>query len=144
VRTLGTDAAGNTIVTRWNGQITMNTIYDGTSNSIMFGEKHIRPNSLRGKNEDRTLYSSGNQNNFRRLAGYDNWANPAAAVDVRPLMPPLEQAHALANSSFGGPHAGVCVFVFGDGSVRNLSLSIDLLTLTYLAHRQDGKTVSNF
>ena len=50
----------------------------------MFGEKHIRPNSLRGKNEDRSLFG-GQHNSIRRMAGI------AANGDQRPLRPPEDQ-----------------------------------------------------
>src|SRR5262249_28171125 len=49
-----TDASGFPIYLRWRGQLKLTSIQDGTSNTLMFGEKHIRPNSLRGKNDDPT------------------------------------------------------------------------------------------
>jgi prepilin-type N-terminal cleavage/methylation domain-containing protein len=141
------DANGIPMVLTWKGQLNLQTIPDGTSNTLMVGEKHIRPNSLRGKSEDRSIFA-GNDNNFRRMAGWQtnafpiDTANPPA--NIRPLMPPTEQAHSLANSSFGGPHSGVCLFVFGDGSVRNLSLSTDPLILTLLAARQDAQVIPSY
>src|SRR5262249_27163167 len=104
------DASGNPIYTTWRGQLNLLSILDGTSNTLMFGEKHVRPNSLRGKNEDRSVF--GQNNSIRRMAGI------AANGDVRPLSPPNNQNGALANTTFGGPHSGVCQFVFCDGSVR--------------------------
>ncbi len=130
------DASGINIVTQWKGQLNLQSIIDSTSNTVMFSEKHIRPNSLRGKNEDRTLYSGSNQNNYRRLAGVDG-------TDIRPLMPPEDQNTALNNSCFGGPHSGVCQFVFGDGSVRTVSLSTTPAVLTLLANSKDGQPIPN-
>jgi prepilin-type N-terminal cleavage/methylation domain-containing protein/prepilin-type processing-associated H-X9-DG protein len=134
------------IVTQWKGQVTLQggSILDGTSNTLLIGEKHIRPNSLRGRNEDRSIFA-GNENNFRRLAGYQTNAWPAATTvaNVRPLRDPLDQTGALANSSFGGPHSGVCMFVFCDGSVKGIRTSVSLLTLTYLAARSDGQVLGN-
>jgi prepilin-type processing-associated H-X9-DG protein len=139
--TSATDASGATIITSWRGRLTLQSLPDGTSNILMFGEKHIRPNSMRGKNEDRSLYA-GNQNNFRRMIGYNNAATLAGAE--RPLMPPLEQAHPQANASFGGPHGEVTQFVFCDGSVRGISNTVSLVTLTYLGARNDGKNPGDY
>jgi prepilin-type processing-associated H-X9-DG protein len=43
--------------------------------------------------------------------------------------------------NFGGPHPGVCQFVFADGSVHPLAVQIDEVTLGYLANRGDGQVV---
>lgn len=129
------DAAGNPIVVSWRGQLTFQSFTDGTSSTLMFGEKHVRPNSLRGKNEDRSIFG-GQNNSIRRMAGI------GANGDQRPLRLPSDQNGALANTSFGGPHTGICQFVFVDGTVRPIRTSIDLQTLTYLAARNDGQTVN--
>jgi prepilin-type N-terminal cleavage/methylation domain-containing protein len=130
-----TDSSGNPVVLVWRGQVTLTGITDGTSNTLMFGEKHIRPNSLRGKNEDRSVF--GRQNNaVRRMAGIGPTGN------ARPLRPPQDQNGALANTSFGGPHPGVCQFVFADWAIRSLALATDVDTLTALAGRNDGLVVT--
>ncbi|OWK34747.1 hypothetical protein FRUB_09589 [Fimbriiglobus ruber] len=131
-----TDSSGNAIVKPgWRGQLNLLSITDGTSNTMMFGEKHIRPNSLRGKNEDRSVFG-GQNNSMRRMAGY------GASSVVRPLMPPNAQTTANANESFGSPHTGVCQFVFCDGSVKAIQTSVDLQTLSNLITRNDGNVIS--
>jgi prepilin-type processing-associated H-X9-DG protein len=121
-------------VVSWRGETRLADITDGTSNTTLFGEKHIRPNSLRGKNEDRSVFS-GVRNTHRRMMGISPNGN------LRPLLTPDVQTSAVANSSFGGPHPGVCQFVFCDGSVKPLSVSTDLQTLSNLVTRNDGNTV---
>src|SRR5262249_38889576 len=128
------DASGFPVYLTWRGQLALTDI---TSNPLMFGEKHVRPNSLRGKNEDRSVFG-GQNNSVRRMAGI------AANGDVRPLRPPNDQNGALANSSFGGPHTGLCQFVFCDGSVKAIPTSIDLQTLTYLITRNDGQVIGQY
>ena len=61
-------AGGVWIVNTWTGKVTLQTISDGTENTLMFGEKHIRPASRRGKNEDRSVFGGQNQST-RRVAG---------------------------------------------------------------------------
>ena len=136
-QTWGKDGSGNPIVLSWRGQLNFESITDGTSNTLMFGEKHVRPNSLRGKNEDRSVFG-GQNNSVRRMAGL------GANGDARPLRPANDQTGVKSNESFGGPHPGACLFVFVDGSVRGVPLSTDLQTLTYLITRNDGQVVPNF
>ena len=135
--TVTTDAAGRpSLKPGWKGQLNFGAITDGLSNTVFFGEKHIRPNSLRGKNEDRSIFGGVN-NSIRRMMGSSD-----VNTDQRPLMPPEAQTPALANSSFGGPHSGVCMFVFGDGSVKSVKNTASINTLTNLATRNDGKTIT--
>lgn len=135
--TVTTDSMGRpSLKPGWRGQLTFGSITDGLSNTVFFGEKHIRPNSLRGKNEDRSVFGGVN-NSIRRMIGQSN-----VNTDQRTLMPPDAQSPALANSSFGGPHSGVCMFVFGDGSVKSVKTSASMNTLTALATRASGETIS--
>ena len=110
-------------------------IIDGTSNTAMFGEKSIRPNSLRGKNEDRSVYSQL-RNTQRRMLGI-SFRNS----DHRPLLPPNNQSIPFANNSFGGPHPGITNFVFVDGSVHGVSNTTDILVLTAIATRAGNEIV---
>jgi prepilin-type N-terminal cleavage/methylation domain-containing protein len=129
------DKNGEPYLDRWIGQIRWANITDGTSNTTLFGEKHIRPSSYRGKAEDRSVFSSV-RNTHRRMMG----VSPKGSV--RPLLPPQAQTPALANSSFGSHHPQVCQFAFCDGSVRPIHLTADLDTLTWLVVRDDGVSIN--
>lgn len=124
------------ILESYSHQINIAAITDGTSNTAMFGEKSIRPNSLRGKNEDRSVYS-GVRNTHRRMMG-------TGVVNgiLRPLLPPNNQDIPNANSSFGGPHTGITNFVFADGSVRAISNGSHIDLLTAIATRKGGEVFS--
>jgi prepilin-type N-terminal cleavage/methylation domain-containing protein/prepilin-type processing-associated H-X9-DG protein len=127
------------IVQSWTSQTRFATIRDGTSNTLLVGEKHIRPNSFEGKNEDRSIFDSGNGNNFRRFIGINNTVTPP---DVRPLVAdPRDQNGPLVNSRFGSWHPGVCQFVFADGSVRAVPVSTDINILHRLGLPNDGLPV---
>jgi Protein of unknown function (DUF1559) len=131
-------SGGKTIVDTFRPKLRMANITDGLSNTLFCGEKHIRPISLRGKNEDRSIFGGQNNSN-RRVAGLQQNATANQWI----LQTPKGDS-AVANRCYGGPHPGVCVFIMGDGSVRKLNLNISLNTLTALAMRQDGMTIGDF
>ncbi|HEY8504868.1 MAG TPA: DUF1559 domain-containing protein [Gemmataceae bacterium] len=132
---------GTTVIT-WGNTVTIQNIPDGSSNTILVGEKHIRITTQFGRSEDRSIFNSGNANNYRRFAGI------ASNDTQRPLMLPGNNPASLvagiSNQAFGGPHPGQCLFLFGDGRVQGVNTSVNITTLTYLANRQDGQVVSDF
>jgi prepilin-type N-terminal cleavage/methylation domain-containing protein/prepilin-type processing-associated H-X9-DG protein len=141
-----------TQITSWHGVITIASITDGTSNTLLVGEKHVRPISRDGKNEDRSVFSGNNANNYSRLAGIPpEGVVQNDGVTQYPLIrdekdgtmttsdPPGDYD---SNKDFGGPHPGVCMFVFCDGSVKPVRNTVDLVTLTRLAVRNDGQVIS--
>lgn len=140
----------------WVGQSTMTSILDGTSNTLMFGEKYIRPNSFEGKNEDRSVYDGNVGNAYRRFAGRDMtgppFTNPPTFNATDPPNPiladktiqanPVDPATGLSiapNQCFGSWHPGVCQFTFCDGSVRTLKATLDITTLSFLGCPIDGQ-----
>ena len=133
-----TDSSNRPYLKKWKAQTRFADLIDGTSNTTIFGEKHIRPNSLRGKNEDRSAYSAVRNTHRRMMGTYIN----GSTTEIRPLLPPTAQTPALANSSFGSAHAGICQFVLGDGSVQALSVTTDIDILTKLVTRNDGGVVT--
>jgi prepilin-type N-terminal cleavage/methylation domain-containing protein/prepilin-type processing-associated H-X9-DG protein len=142
-----------TVITSFQSVINIASITDGTTNTLLIGEKHIRPNSRDGKNEDRSIFSGCNANNYSRLAGIP----PAGVVQTNSLTRyPLAQSEQDAtmvtatppgaydsNIIFGGPHSGVCMFVFCDGSVKGVKNAVDLTVLSRLAVRNDGQVVNS-
>jgi prepilin-type N-terminal cleavage/methylation domain-containing protein len=133
----------DTIVERWTVRVRYAEISDGTSNTIMVGEKHIRLTSLHGKSEDRSVFNGDSETGpVSREAGvtWDNNGNPIPGSE-RPLAKSPRDAFQASNV-FGSYHPSVCQFVFVDGSVRPIAVVTDNETLARIACRNDGKTVS--
>lgn len=106
-------------------------ITDGLSNTIFIGEKHVPPVGFgMSACNDTSVYNNDNLENFGRLAG------PGYG-----LVLDSERNDSFSKFCFGSPHAGVCQFVFGDGSVRALTTSIDTALLGNLACRNDGNPI---
>jgi len=100
-------------------------VTDGLSNTIFLGEKHVSVSELNGEG---SIYNGDHGSSFKK-AGVGN--------------PIIRDPNKIGNMSrFGSWHPGVCQFVFGDGSVRPIRVTIDLTTLGYLARRDDGQPVS--
>jgi prepilin-type N-terminal cleavage/methylation domain-containing protein len=96
---------------------------DGTSHTILVGEKHIPKDKHALYPWDCNTYDAINAICSTRSAG------PGFPIAQGPSDPRV---------LFGGPHTGICQFAFADGSVHVLRTSIDELTLGLLAHRSDG------
>jgi prepilin-type N-terminal cleavage/methylation domain-containing protein len=131
------DASGR--VLSWKGVVTLDKIPDGTSNTFLVGEKHVRYTTTFGTMEDRSVFA-GNDNNFRRYAG----RGAAGQQYILQIYSPDPQwnVQAVSNRSFGSRHLGMCQFVMCDGSVRAVKNSTDMTTLGQLASRNDGQVIT--
>jgi prepilin-type N-terminal cleavage/methylation domain-containing protein len=111
----------------WNGKgLHLNQILDGTSHTLMIGEKHVKLGNFGKSTQDCSIYDSDNILCNIRAAG---------------KAFPLSQTLTDTASKFGSYHTGVCHFVFADGSVHSLSNTLDPQTLELLANIEDGQVV---
>ena len=112
------------------GRLTFGDMSDGTSNTFFMGEKHVPPSLLgRSSGDDTSVYNGDNLSRNNRFAG--------------PAHPIARGSSARSNLNFGSYHPGVCHFVMGDGSVQAIGVSIDTITLGYLAARSDGMVIQD-
>jgi prepilin-type N-terminal cleavage/methylation domain-containing protein len=115
----------------WSGRLELRDLTDGTSTTILFGEKHPMDAAVLGLGTG-SIYNGDWEPNFARVAGP---VFPIAPSDQNSTFAPWPWA------CFGGPHANGCLFVMGDGHVVPISSSIDTTTLGRLACRNDGEVV---
>jgi hypothetical protein len=128
----------------WKCRDTSNRFIDGTSFTVVIGEKHLRINELgawdgtKAKQDGSYLYDmhSGGMYNVARSArlriarGPNDGSNTAT-----PLGPDTD-------FGFGSWHPGVLHWVRGDGSVSSSDNTISTDVLRKLAHAADGNAVA--
>ena len=104
-------------------------IIDGLSNTLAIGEKHVPKGTFNDVN-DGSIYNGG---------------LPAGVFRIASTASPLAfSSDDVYRNNFGSWHSGICQFVFGDGSVRSLAVSVPGSTMALLANRADGKDIPAF
>jgi prepilin-type N-terminal cleavage/methylation domain-containing protein/prepilin-type processing-associated H-X9-DG protein len=112
-------------------------ITDGTSNTVFVGERYTRDKvfeSIPGENLDTWgWYTFGAEGDVLLSAAERiNWK----------MVNPTQDEYDLRINVFGSGHTGGANFVMGDGSVRFLTDSLDLVTLQRVCMHQDGNPVT--
>ncbi len=99
-------------------------VTDGLSNTILVGEKHIPYGQFGNAPWDCNTYDAHN-----------------IACSTRPAGPgfPLATSRDDTRWLFGGPHLGLCMFAFADGSVKPVRTTIDERALGLLSQRNDNQ-----
>jgi prepilin-type N-terminal cleavage/methylation domain-containing protein/prepilin-type processing-associated H-X9-DG protein len=122
-------------------QTSLASFTDGTSNSLLAGEKHVPliyvgnsgpVPSIPGKpNGDGAIYNGDYPRNFIRIGG-----PPAFNLGQGP-----QDTSGPYHCKFGSYHPGVCQFVYADGHVVSLQNGIDMVTFGLLCTISDGVAV---
>jgi prepilin-type N-terminal cleavage/methylation domain-containing protein/prepilin-type processing-associated H-X9-DG protein len=107
----------------------MADITDGTSNTLMVGEKRM---NLRFMGQPQESDAVG------YTCGWD--LDTARTTDKGPK--PDNYGDNDSTKRFGSSHPGKFNAVFGDGSVRSISYSIDPVIFSYLGNVSDGQVIN--
>ncbi|QDU27254.1 hypothetical protein ETAA8_23410 [Anatilimnocola aggregata] len=102
-------------------------ITDGTSNTIMAGDKHIYVQGLNKISYEGPAFNGDKGHSYRPLG-----------VSYPLSKGPMDKA----TKAFGSAHPGVTNFVLCDGSVRAFSNGGNATMLGYMAGKDDGQVVS--
>lgn len=103
-------------------------ITDGLSNTFLVGEKHVPLGQFGDDQWDNSAYNGDRAYGSTRQAGQGNGLARGAKDTV--------------SRGFGSYHPESCLFVFGDGAVRSIRVSVDSILLGNMANRNDGQQVS--
>ena len=113
-----------------NSKITFADIYDGSSNTILLGEKMDDSTALG--------WASGTRSSLRNaseLLESEDWA-------ISPVV--MGTAADDFVGGFASPHPGGANFAFASGTVTHMSLSVDPGLLRLLGDRSDGAMMGEF
>jgi prepilin-type N-terminal cleavage/methylation domain-containing protein/prepilin-type processing-associated H-X9-DG protein len=160
----GPQLMNGTMVRENVGNVTMSGIPDGTSNTILLGEKWLNPNRHNADGGDNENHmNAGWDQCVVRIGGgtyqyrYNN-GQPAvdgvAPIRTIPRTPqPDRDAPYVVNASgasvtiwnelFGSSHSGGCNFAMADGSVRMIKFGIDPVIFAAACTRNGGEANVN-
>lgn len=114
--------------TQMSERIAGQSIRDGLSNVLMFGERHFHKKTPTDTDEDNGYFNGWSWDTIR-----SSNLNP-------PLNDCVPVSQNAENSRFGGPHNGVTMLAMCDGSVKAVQLAaMDAQTFRQLTNRRDGR-----
>ena len=139
-RVASTPAQGATTpIPSFTGDVNMNSVTDGTSNTFLIGEKHVPAGALgRLKAGDGPAFSGAWTSYSGRVAGIEDPLAQGQTDTLKSL-----NGDAYWARKFGSWHSQVCQFAFTDGSVRSIRTTLDTANLRRLASRNDGENITN-
>lgn len=138
--------------------VRMAEITDGTSNVLMIGEDSGQTKGMQTQDYRQGYRGGWKGNGYPTDKSFNaRWRCDAPSVGLTPIQFPPNSNCDLVNYKtswvecwapyscsviINSSHPGVVQFALGDGSVQQISETIDLMTLKLLAMRDDGLTAT--
>jgi prepilin-type N-terminal cleavage/methylation domain-containing protein len=128
--------------------VTLTTISDGTSNTLLVAEKWLNPNQfgIDGGDNEPYVNAGFDEDHIRSTGGTytcDYCVGSTASVTINRVPRPNSEApngpSAQWNESFGGPHAGGIEAVMVDGSVHFVPFSVSPTVWAAVGSRSGGE-----
>jgi uncharacterized protein DUF1559 len=110
--------------------VTMTTVPDGTSNTLLVAEKQLNPQAYSGDWHDDQGWIDSWDPDTVRYTGFTPSSDKNYLTD------------SWQGYRFGSAHTNGMLALFGDGSARFLPFSIDPTMFNRLGDRQDGQVVN--
>jgi len=121
---------GQEVTTDMYTKVSFQQITDGSSNTMVLGEKRLTP----------SLYDVGDWHDDKGWAGgWDTDGLRSTACEIGPDEEAIDGAS--TGYRFGSAHSAGMNAGFADGSVHFINYDIDRLVFNFLGHRADGQNI---
>lgn len=126
-----------------NSKIRMRDITDGTSNTLMIGEREAKSNSAR--RDGIWVGTNGSKANYFDSIGHGYAIAPTGSSNSgNRARTRINYDGGSSNIAYSSFHKGGAQFVLADGSVRFLSENLNTGTFRWLGQRDDGRVLGEF
>jgi len=125
---INTEVNGHTCCYGTNRKRQIQSIPDGSSNTILVGHKYVRLD----------MYTYDQGDNWDEVVTIGNGGAARSGYTLRP------DGTAGPDNWWGGPFPGAALFLLGDGAARGISYQVNGTTFQYLIRPDDQQPTGNY